>query len=109
LSSHDDALRAMFSDLRNAELRRVPAFQYADRLQPVGRLKPSLTLQPIAAFAIVLFVITSFVSALRTIPTAEPVATVTATWEGPTDFLLNTPQMDVLTSVPKFGERTTTQ
>jgi hypothetical protein len=106
LSSLDDAvLRVAFRDLRNAELSRVPAFQVDDRLKPV--LTPGL--QPVAAFAVVLFVLTSFVSALRTIPTADPVATVTATWEGPTDFLLNTPQMDVLTTVPKFGERTSTQ
>jgi len=105
LSSHDDVLRAMFGDLRAAELSRVPAFRVHEGPKPVLTLR----LQPIAAFAIVLFVITSFVSALRTIPTAEPVPTVTATWEGPTDFLLNTPQMDVLTSVPRFGERTTTQ
>ena len=96
----DDVLRDAFHELRASEIVAAPRFVIG------GGLKPVLTLRPLAAFAVMLLVVLSFVAVIP--PSPEPVI-VSATFEAPTDFLLETPQMELLQTVPTFGERNMTR
>jgi hypothetical protein len=108
LSPDDAVLRAAFDDLRAAELTAALPWSAPARVAGRRVTEPFSVFRPLAMAALLLVVITSFVANFRTIP-GESVPAVTASWEGPTDFLLNTPQKDVLKTVPQFGERSLTR
>jgi hypothetical protein len=83
---NDDQLRDAFAELRRAETARVPAFRIRDR-----RPKPYLRL----AFAALLLIVLAVVM----IPRRPPQPSISA-WRAPTDFLLQTPGRELLSSVP---------
>lgn len=98
----DDLLRAAFHDLRALELSSIPRFRIARR--ETTRL-PYL-FRGFAAVILALFVIGTFASFVRV--TTRDAVTLTS-WKAPTDFLLETPQIEMLRSVPRFGERNGTR
>ena len=84
---NDDQLRNAFAELRRAETARIPAFRIHGRR---GR-RPHMRL----AFAVVLLIVLAVVM----IPRRPPQPSISA-WRAPTDFLLQTPGRELLTSVP---------
>lgn len=108
MSSLDDVvLREAFRELRSVERAAAPRFR--PRVAAGDRLKPVLhqAFRTLAAAMLTLVIVTTFAMLLRT-PSPSTDATLT-NWKAPTDFLLQTPQADLLRNVPQFGERTSTQ
>ena len=97
-------VRAAFSELRAGERLAVPRFLIARNAGQAGL--PVLHY----AFSIVLFllVVSPFFTIVRK-QAATEVPAVAVSFKAPTDFLLETPQADMLRSVPQFGERKVTQ
>ena len=85
---NDNILRNAFDELRRAEAAHVPAFRVATRR--------SLKLR-YAFAAIVLLIAVAVAIVPRHSPPQRP--SITA-WRAPTDFLLQTPGRELLSSVP---------
>ena len=104
MPSHDDDadLRAIFGALRHHEQSRAPEFT----IEPPAFSRPARGRAPrIAfAFALILIVIVFATTRHRALPPAPP-PDVVANWKAPTDFLLSTPQIELLKDTPRFGER----
>ena len=83
---NDDHLRDAFAELRNAEAANVPRFAARAR-----RRRPFASL----AFAIVAIIVLAIVM----IPRRPPAPSITR-WKAPTDFLLQTPGSELLSSTP---------
>lgn len=98
MSLHEEAvLRAAFHEVRVFDRVRVPAFAVRPSAQ---RRAPSL-LRPLAAALLVLMVLAPFIALLRS-DTATDRSAMSG-WTAPTDFLLGTPQAELLRDVPRFG------
>lgn len=102
-SPDDDAgLRAIFGALRHHEQSRAPEFA----IEPPARSRPARGLVPRFAFASALILVVIVIATMRhrAQPSAPP-PDVVANWKAPTDFLLSTPQIELLKNTPRFGER----
>ena len=88
---NDNRLRDAFSELRRAEAARVPAYVAPALSRRVSRLRVGSTF----AFAVVLLIVLAVVM----IPRRPPKPSISA-WRAPTDFLLQTPGRELLSSVP---------
>lgn len=97
-------LRDAFRDLRGNELAAAPRFDGAPASGGEGDRTQSV-LHWCAAALLIIGIILPFAFLLR----VSPQATVDLSWKAPTDFLLQTPQADLLRNVPQFGERKTGQ
>ena len=96
-------LRARFDELRREEQARVPAYRPPDR-QPKRRPAMRKRFLAAAAMLLIVFAIASWRASWRR--DAPPSATTNAPsfqWTAPTDFLLQTPQSDLLRTTPRFG------
>ncbi len=102
----DSHLRHSFEELRKREAAEAPSF-HSVRARTVKRTSARVFL---AAAAVLLVVTLSLVigSRRQPSPASQPaVSTVPITAvsrPAPTDFLLQTPQRNLLRTVPKFGE-----
>ena len=83
---NDDQLRNAFAELRSAEEKDAPRFSVRAR-----RRRPFASL----AFAIVGLIVLAIIM----IPRRPPAPSITS-WKAPTDFLLQTPGRELLSSTP---------
>ena len=104
-SPEEVLLRDAFRELRSLEEVRAPRFRIAHSAQPAATVLHWT--RSIAAAMLTLIIIATFAMLLRT-PAPSIDASITD-WKGPTDFLLQTPQADLLRTVPQIGERNSTQ
>jgi hypothetical protein len=103
-SPEDEVLRAAFGELRAIERGMTPAFQCDARA--VARDSVAIAMRGFAAAVLALFVILTCNSIVQSARAPMPSSYVDMTsWKAPTDFLLETPQSDLLKTVPQFGER----
>ena len=100
LSPDDLMLRNAFRELRREETSCAPMWGRATARPPIRHF------QALAAAFLVVVVMTTFAVLLRPAPTIDASLT---NWTAPTDFLLQTPQADLLHNVPPFGERNLNQ
>jgi hypothetical protein len=84
---NDDQLRDAFAELRRVEQSRVPAFS----MERPRRRRYALQL----AFAALVLII----AAVFMLPRRPPAPSISV-WRAPTDFLLQTPGRELLTSTP---------
>jgi hypothetical protein len=98
-SPDDHEIRALFDGLRRDEAKRIPPYRRptsaAQSSRPVF-LRAITAMLLIAAVGILL---------LRREQPQQPVPNEVAsfTWTAPTDFLLDTPQSDLLRTTPRIG------
>ena len=88
---NDDQLRNAFAELRRAEAAHTPLYVAPALSRRPSRLRVGSTL----AFAALLLVVFAVVM----IPRRPPQPSLSA-WRAPTDFLLQTPGRELLSSVP---------
>lgn len=108
----DQDLRRRFATLRERETRAVPGF--ADLWQSArahGEARAPRRLAVAVAVAGGVFALLLAIVAHHPSPAPSPRAeTITAPslggWRAPTDFLLRTPALEVLTTVPALGKAT---
>jgi hypothetical protein len=102
-SPEDEVLRAAFGELRAIERGMTPAFRVStSEHQPMF----AIAMRGFAAAMLAIFVILTCNSIVQTASAPMPSSYVDMTsWKAPTDFLLETPQSDLLKTVPQFGER----
>ena len=96
-------LRARFDELRREEQARIPPYRPPDRL---AKRRPGVRMRFLAAAATVLILvaIASWRGSWRR--DAPPHAAIDAKpfqWTAPTDFLLQTPQSDLMRTTPRIG------
>lgn len=103
LLREEELLHAAFGELRAIERESTPHW-CAEGLQAVRPPVRPMLWRPLAAAMLALFVIITCAAVLRT-PTLPQTYVDTTSWKAPTDFLLDTPQSDLLRSTPRFGER----
>jgi hypothetical protein len=101
-SPEDSRLRKHFANLRDADQSAAPPFAHtaaAAAALPGGSrgLRIALTAVPIVAIATLLV--------LRTHRSTEAVPYGLAGWSSPTEFLLETPGIQILNQTPRLGEQ----
>lgn len=99
----DHELRERFRELRDATGATAPPFAalFVNVVQPRRRRRPwrsALALLPLAGVAALVLVL----AVRRHRERVAVVDLATGRWEGPTDFLLQTPGAELLRSVPTF-------
>ena len=108
LSDDDKGLRDSFEDLRNVERRAAPSFRrvWNAALEQSASKGPG-RLPRLAIAALLLLLVAGMV--LYRLPLFSPqsppstgVQIVTTKWNGPTDFLLDTPGRALSSTVPSF-------
>ncbi len=95
----DADLRRLFQEMRASDAAAAPAFSLAPR--PVRRPLRRRALQLAGAAAVVAAVLLL----ARTETPPYPIDTTATRWSAPTDFLLRTPGLEILTNVPPVGQR----
>ena len=112
--NEDSTLRQLFSNLRERDRRRAPAFERTwdaagrPRVAPrrTSTARVGLVLAAAAGLALVAFAILDHGDSGRAAPdlAAEiAIARELAAWEAPTDFLVEISGLELLDSVPTFG------
>lgn len=102
----DDALRQAFAELRGQDAAVTPAF--ADVVHREGAAPATRSLAPLlgSVLAGAALVASLVVGLLARRPMPSPAAmAATLAWTAPTDFLLRTPGIEVLDSVPRIVPR----
>lgn len=97
-------VRAAFGELRASERVAVQPFRIDRKVGQAGLP----VLHYAFAIVLVLLVVLPFFAIVRR-QSAIEVPAVSVSFQAPTDFLLKTPQADMLSSVPQFGERKVTR
>jgi hypothetical protein len=88
-------MRTMFDDLRRQERMHAPKF----RLPQPRRAENRPVLRALLTAALVILIVGALILPLR----SRRATTDVAAWKAPTDFLLTTPQSNLLRTVPEFG------
>jgi hypothetical protein len=101
--SDDPDIRDRFASLRREEAARTPAFeQVLRRAHParrgIGSWVTAGSLMAVVGLAALLW------RSPHRSPGPEVMAAAISQWRAPTDFLLNTPGMDMLRTIPRIGE-----
>ena len=109
MTDDDPDLREIFARLRQEDERAAPPFQRLWRAG-VRRDAMALPVRPrwilataIAAIAAVVLMVSRGTPRVN-VPDESTVSV--STWRAPTDFLLQTPGRDLLTTVPRLGRQT---
>ena len=96
-------LRARFDELRREEQARIPAYRPPHHLP---KRRPPVRMRFLAAAAMLLIVVAIAswrTSSQRDAQRPAAVEVPSLQWTAPTDFLLQTPQSDLLRTTPRFG------
>jgi hypothetical protein len=108
---NDADLRQLFHQLRDEELSRVPsprmggvepALSDAERREAESKGAPKGRMR---GWALAIVIITVVAIATMTHHRRPPVTESIVTWKAPTDFLLQTPGSELLSTVPQIPER----
>jgi hypothetical protein len=100
--NNDQKLRRLFEALKSDEQRQAPPFAHLFCLSPsrAPRRFPRLA----AATALLLMVVAVPIAVRRwSVRVEQPPNATLSSWRAPTDFLLTTPNVSLLRSLPEIG------
>lgn len=99
----DSDLRKLFAAIRESDGDLIPSFQRVWNASRLRQPKPAgVRILRLAVFVFLVLLGVHLVNRPETKPVKQLAGSLSK-WKAPTDFLLKTPGMEVLQSVPTFG------